>query len=344
MKIGIIGATGLVGQKFVQLLSDHPCFEISELVASGSSAGKKYKNAVENKLEGIPARLRDKKVKRYMDILNCKLIFSALPSNVAGEIEKSLIERGYIVLTNASSHRMDPEVPLVIPEVNPEHIELVKSQKKELDKEGFIVANPNCSTIQLALALKPIHEWFGIEKINCVTLQALSGAGYSGINALEAADNVIPYIGDEEKKIENETLKIFGDLHNSRIKREEFSISASCNRVNVRNGHIENVSVDLKEDTSPSELKECLKEFKAKPQKSDFPTAPTSPVILSERKDRPQPRIDLHKDSSMSVHVGRVRRDNILDFKFIILGHNLIRGAAGASILNAELLFSENII
>lgn len=344
MKVGIVGATGLVGQRFVQLLNVHPYFEISELVASADSAGKKYEDATDRLVIRLPSEIKDKKVKNIKEDLDCKVIFSALPSSVAGELELSLVKRGFIVLTNASSHRMDDDVPLVVPEVNPSHIGLIEKEHEIDNNKGFIVANPNCSTIQLALAVKPIHEKFGIKKMNVVTLQALSGAGYKGVGALEAADNVIPFISGEEEKIEEEMLKIFGRLNKDGIKNENLTLSASCNRVNVSDGHLENVSIELDEKCDLNELKKCLKEFKGKPQKLDLPTAPGNPIILSDLPDRPQPRIELDNHDPMSVHVGRVRKDTIFDFKLIILGHNTIRGAAGASVLNAELLYSEGYI
>ncbi|MBS3817259.1 MAG: aspartate-semialdehyde dehydrogenase [Candidatus Thermoplasmatota archaeon] len=341
MKVGIVGSTGLVGQQFIRLLSRHPYFEISELVASEESANKPYEDAVENKIRRIPEKVRKKSVSAIDDELDCRVIFSALPSKVAREAERDLVERGHIVLTNASAHRMESHVPLVIPEVNPDHIGLIEELDRE-DGEGFIVANPNCSVIQLAIALKPIHEKFGIKKIDVVTLQALSGAGYDGVGALEAADNVIPYIPNEEEKIKEEIPKLFGELNGGEINREKFRISSSCNRVNISDGHLENVSIELEEETSTSEVKKALEEFRGLPQ--DLPSSPETPIKFSEEKDRPQPRVDLGGDTPMSVHVGRLREDNILDYKFIVLGHNTIRGAAGASILNAELLYSKGLV
>ncbi|MFO7792119.1 MAG: aspartate-semialdehyde dehydrogenase [Candidatus Saliniplasma sp.] len=343
MKVGIIGATGLVGQRFVQLLNNHPYFEISELVASEESVNKAYEDAVENKIKRIPKEVKGKNVSAVDDDLDCQVVFSALPSRVAGEAERSLVERGHVVLTNASSHRMEEGVPLVIPEVNPDHVQLVERWVEEKD-QGFIVANPNCSTIQLALALKPIYDRFCIDKVNVVTLQALSGAGYGGVAALEAADNVIPYIPGEEEKIEKEMLKIFGKLDDDGIERDDLTVSASCNRVNVSDGHLESVSIETSEKPELSELKGCLKDFKGVPQELNLPSAPKRPVVLCKGKDRPQPRVDLEDNHSMSVYVGRVRKDSILDYKFTVLGHNTIRGAAGASVLNAELLHSRGYL
>jgi len=343
MKVGILGATGLVGQRFIQLLGNHPYFEITELIASRDSVGKTYENAARYSPINIPDRIKDKKVKDIEDNLDCRLIFSALPSKAATDIEISLKKRGFIVLTNASSHRMDGDVPLVIPEINSEHIDLIKDHEEE-DHSGYIVSNPNCSTIQLALTLKPIHDYIGVKKINIVTLQALSGAGYRGVNALETADNVIPYITGEEEKIEEELGKIFGRLDEDRICNEDLTVSASCNRVNVSDGHLENVSIETVDRCSISKLKESLKDYRGVPQKLKLPTAPERPIILCEENDRPQPRLDLDGSDPMSVYVGRVREDNILDYKFVILGHNTIRGAAGASILNAELLYSKGYI
>ncbi len=343
MKVGIVGATGLVGQRFVQLLEDHPYFEISELVASETSAGKRYEEAIENEIRDTPETIGNKLVKDLDDDLDCRLIFSALPAKIAKKIEISLMEKGYGILTNASVHRMAPDVPLLIPEVNSDHLKLIKEQQ-EIKHDGFLIANPNCSTIQLALALKPIEESFGLKKINVVTLQALSGAGYKGVGAFESADNVIPFIPGEENKIEEELKKIFGKLNGDCIEKEKFMTSASCNRVNITDGHLENVSIELKEQTDIEELKEIIENFT--PLENDcLPTAPAKPLIYIDEKDRPQPRIELSSlEKSMSVYIGRLRNDPILDFKFIILGHNTIRGAAGASILNAELLYSKGLI
>jgi aspartate-semialdehyde dehydrogenase len=238
---------------------------------------------------------------------------------------------------------MDDDVPLVIPEVNPEHIDLIKDHEEE-DHSGYIVANPNCSTIQLALALKPIHDYIGVKQVNIVTLQALSGAGYNGVNALEAADNVIPFIKGEEEKIEEELGKIFGILDEDKICNEDLTVNASCNRVNVSDGHLENVSIGTVDRCSISKLKESLKDYRGVPQKLKLPTAPERPIILCEENDRPQPRLELDGSDPMSVYVGRVRKDSILDYKFVILGHNTVRGAAGASVLNAELLYSRGYI
>ncbi len=343
MKVGIVGATGLVGQRFVQLLEDHPYFEISELVASEASVGKRYKKAIENKIRRVPDKIGNKSVKSIEEDLDCRLIFSALPSKIAKNVERTLVKRGYGVLTNASTHRMDTDVPLLIPEVNPDHLELVRTQQVSED-EGFLVANPNCSTIQLALALKPIEDKFGLKKINIVTLQALSGAGYKGVGALESADNIIPFIPGEETKIEEEFGKIFGVLNKNSIDQKRLVVSASCNRVNITDGHLENVSIEVEKSASRYDLKETFKNF-APSQNNDLPTAPKFPLIYLEEKDRPQPRLELNDlDDSMSVYIGRLKEDPILDFKFIILGHNTIRGAAGASILNAELIYSKGLI
>ncbi len=343
MKVGIVGATGLVGQRFVHMLNGHPYFEISELVASEGSVNKAYEDAVENKIKRIPKEVREKSVSAVDDELDCEVIFSALPSKVARDVERSLIQRGHVVLTNASPHRMQEDVPLVIPEVNPDHVQLIEKQVEEKE-QGFIVANPNCSTIQLALALKPIYDSFGIDKVNVVTLQALSGAGYGGVAALEAADNVIPYIPGEEEKIEKEMTKIFGELDGDGIEKDDLTVSASCNRVNISDGHLESVSIETSEKVELSELKRCFKNFKGVPQELNLPSAPKRPIVLRKGKDRPQPRVELEEKHSMSVYVGRVREDSILDFKFTVLGHNTIRGAAGASVLNAELLYSKGLI
>ncbi len=338
MKVGIVGATGMVGRKFLQLLKDHPYFEISDLMASKKSAGKRYSKACENLNIDLPERIKEMKVKTVEDELNSDLIFSALPSSAAKDIEQNLVKKGNIVASNASCHRMDEDVPLVVPEVNPDHLDLVNHQKEEKESQGFIVTNPNCTTIQLVLALEPLREDFGLGSVNIVSMQALSGAGYPGVPSLDMVDNVLPYIDGEEDKVENEPRKIFGELKDKRILKPDITISASCSRVGVSEGHLESVSVKLGKDSSIEELKKSMRNFQGVPQKLDLPTAPENPIIVMEESNRPQPKLDRNKEDSMAVVVGRLREDSILDYKFTVLGHNTIRGAAGASVLNAELL------
>lgn len=344
MKVGVIGATGIVGQRFVHLLEEHPFFELNELVASSRSEGKKYSNAVNHLVKPIPEKFANMEVKTYDQDLDCDLVFSALPSGAAKKIEGDLAERGFVVASNASYHRMDEDVPLVIPEVNPEHLDLIDIQRDDRDTDGYIVTNPNCSTIQLAIALKPLHERYTVKGINVVTMQAVSGSGYPGVASLDITDNILPYIGGEEEKLEEEPLKLFGDVNNRKIDEEDIKVSASCNRVNVVDSHLENVSVSLEEEVGLKELKNTMSEFKGLPQELNLPTAPSDPIVVMEEPDRPQPRLDRNKENSMATVVGRVREDPIMDFKFLVLGHNTIRGAAGASVLNAELLYKKELI
>lgn len=344
MKVGVIGATGIVGQRFVHLLEEHPFFELNELVASSRSEGKKYSNAVNHLVKPIPEKFANMEVKTYDQDLDCDLVFSALPSGAAKKIEGDLAERGFVVASNASYHRMDEDVPLVIPEVNPEHLDLIDIQRDNRDTDGYIVTNPNCSTIQLAIALKPLHETYTVKGINVVTMQAVSGSGYPGVASLDITDNILPYIGGEEEKLKEEPLKLFGDVNNRKIDEEDIKVSASCNRVNVVDSHLENVSVSLEEEVGLKELKNTMSEFKGLPQELNLPTAPSDPIVVMEEPDRPQPRLDRNKENSMATVVGRVREDPIMDFKFLVLGHNTIRGAAGASVLNAELLYKKELI
>lgn len=335
------GATGVVGQQFVYLLQDHPTFELTELIASERSKGKNYGDACNHKM-GLPVSksIAEKAVVGLEEDLDCELVFSALPSQVAGKIETRLAMDGLAVSSNAGAHRMEANVPLVIPEVNPDHFQLIKHQKTD----GFIVTNPNCTTSQLVLALKPLEDGFGLEGVLLTSMQALSGAGYPGVASLDVIDNVLPFIQGEEEKVESETLKLLGTLKEEKIVPADIAISASCNRVNVFNGHLECVSVKLKEKTTVEAIKDELRNFRGLPQKLKLPSAPPRPIIVMNSVDRPQPRLDRDIGQGMASVVGRIRKDVVLDFKFIVLGHNLIRGAAGASILNAELLHAMKYI
>jgi aspartate-semialdehyde dehydrogenase len=340
--VGILGATGMVGQRFIQLLDNHPWFEIAELAASERSAGRSYAGAVEGRWKisaDIPEAVKDMKVKLCKPNLDCKLVFSALDSSVAGPIEEEFAGAGYIVASNAKNHRMDPDVPLIIPEVNPEHLEIVKQQKTK----GFIVTNPNCSTIGLVLALAPLHKQFGIDKVCVTTMQALSGAGYPGVASLDIIDNVIPFIGGEEGKMESEPLKILGSIKNNQFVNADISISAQCNRVHTKDGHLETVNLSLSKKVRLDDVKECINNFN--PLKDlKLPTAPNPPIIIREEEDRPQPRLDRDAGKGMAVVVGRVRECPILGYRMLVLSHNTIRGAAGASVLNAELMKAKGFI
>lgn len=340
--VGILGATGSVGQKFVELLADHPWFEIAALAASERSSGRVYKDAANWFMQNpIPDNIAGMRVNRCEPGLPCRIVFSGLDASVAGEIETEFANAGYIVVSNARNHRMDSDVPLLIPEVNSDHLDIVTRQKYG---KGMIVTNPNCSTIGFVIALKPLIDSFGIEAVNVVTLQALSGAGYPGVPALDSLDNVIPFIGGEEQKMESEPLKILGEYKNGAIRNIELKISAQCNRVPVSDGHLECVSVKLKKKAAIENLKAAWNDFSGEPQKLNLPFAPEHPIHYFEEDKFPQPKIHRNIDKGMAVSIGRLRACSIFDYKFILLAHNTIRGAAGGAILNAELMVSKGYI
>ena len=345
IKVGVLGATGMVGQRFIELLQNHPWFELTELAASEKSAGKTYEDAMEGRWKvsaQIPEKFRKIEVKECKPNLDCKVVFSALDSSVAGLVEEDFAKNGYVVSSNSKNHRMEDDVPLLIPEVNAEHLSIIKKQKKRFGK-GFIVTNPNCSAIGLVIALKPLQDSFGLRKVFVTTMQALSGAGYPGVASLDILDNVIPYIGDEEEKIENETLKLLGKVENGRFIFANIKMSAQCNRVNVKDGHLEAVNVELGKKADLESVKNAFRNFN--PLKNlKLPSAPNPPIIVREEIDRPQPKYDREAGNSMAVTVGRIRKCNILDYRFLVLSHNTIRGAAGAAILNAELMVSKGYI
>jgi aspartate-semialdehyde dehydrogenase len=346
IKVGVLGATGAVGQKFVMLLEDHPWFELCELAASDRSAGKTYKEATAwRQYKPIPERLKDQTIKPCEPGLDCRIVFSGLDSSVAGEIEKSFAQSGYIVVSNSRNHRMDEDVPLLVPEINPEHLALIKSQRTRRGWSGAIVTNPNCSTIGLVMALAPLHRRFGVKRVIVVTMQALSGAGYPGHSAIDMIGNVIPFIGGgEEEKIETETLKIMGSVEGDRVQFADCLISAHTNRVSVEDGHMECVSVELEKKATPQEVAEVLMSFRSLPQELRLPSAPERPVIVTDERDRPQPRFDRDAGEGMSAVVGRIRECPVFDIRFVVLSHNTIRGAAGAAILNAELMKAQEMV
>lgn len=340
--VGILGATGSVGQKLVELLGCHPWFEVTAVAASERSAGKTYAEAVNWLMpRPIPSHVAALKVMPCKPDLPCSLVFSGLDSNVAGEIETHFAEHGYFVVSNSRNHRMDSDVPLLIPEINDEHLELIKSQKFS---KGKIVTNPNCSVIGLAIALKPLFDNFGIESVHVVTLQAISGAGYPGIASLDILDNAIPFINGEEEKIETEPLKIFGKYEHSRITDADFKISAHCNRVSVTDGHLECVSVKLKTKPSKEQIINAWNSFKGEPQNLLLPSAPEKAIHYFENDMCPQPKLHRNLDKGMAVSIGRLRECSLFDYKFAILSHNTVRGAAGGAILNAELLVKKGHI
>jgi len=347
-KVAILGATGAVGQRFIQLLQNHPWFEIEVLAASEKSAGKPYGKACNWILEcEMPSEIADMPVvnidiKSVEKAGNVDFVFSALPSDVAGPVEEEFAKT-YPVFSKASAHRLEEDVPLLIPEVNPEHLELVEIQRKRRSWSGFISTDPNCSTIQLAITLKPLMQ-FGLKKVIVSTMQALSGAGFPGVPSLSIIDNVLPYIPGEEEKIERETLKILGRLREGKVIPANIQVSASCNRVNVKDGHLECVFVEFERKPSIEEVKEAFKNFKGEPQELKLPSAPENPIVVREEIDRPQPRYDRNEGKGMSVVVGRIREDSVLTIKYICLGHNTIRGAAGAGLLSAELAAKKGYI
>ena len=338
IKVGILGATGMVGQRFIQLLENHPWFEISALAASERSAGKNYQESMIGrwKLETpIPQDVAGMEVKECTPDLDCRVVFSALDSNVAGPVEEEFACAGYVVSSNSKNHRMDDDVPLLIPEINGDHLEIIPAQKKRIGSKGFIVTNPNCSTIGLVMGVAPLHKKYGVTKIVVTTMQALSGAGYPGVASLDIIDNVVPYIGGEEDKVETEPQKILGAVKNNRFAMADILISASCNRINVKDGHLETVSIEMQAKPSREELIATLKDYN--PLKGlNLPFAPSQPIMVREENDRPQPRFDRDEGKGMTCVVGRIRKCSILDYKFLVLSHNTIRGAAGAAILNAE--------
>lgn len=346
LRVGILGATGSVGQRFVQLLENHPWFKITALLASDKSSGKPYKYAVNWKMNTyIPPEVANLTVYNAVSQLPCDFVFSALDSSVAGPIEEVFATNGYPVISNSKNHRMDEDVPLLIPEVNPDHIVLIKLQKKKRGyTTGFIVTNPNCSAVGLTLALKPLHDVYGVTKVNVVTMQAISGAGFPGVSSLDITDNIIPYIIGEEEKIETEPNKILGRYNNQKLEHATITISAQCNRVPVIDGHTEAVSIKLKKKTSLDSIKQTFNSFYALPQKLQLPSAPKHPIVVQDELDRPQPRLDRDRENGMSVSIGRFRPCSVFDFKFIVLSHNTIRGAAGAAILNAELLYKKGYL
>jgi aspartate-semialdehyde dehydrogenase len=344
LKAAILGATGMVGQIFVQLLMGHPWFIISAVAASEKSFGRRYSEAVKwRSTRSLPEDIAELEVVEInpKSIGDADLVFSALPADVAGKVEEEFAEAGYVVLSNASAHRMDPDVPLLNPEVNCDHICLIDEQRRRRKWDGAIVTNPNCSTAILTLSLKPIYDNFGINKVLVSTMQALSGAGYPGVSSLDIVDNVIPYIQNEEEKIQSETLKIFG----SPSKTADFRVSASCHRVATLDGHMEAVFVELARDADPESIIDSMENFVGEPQRLKLPFAPAKPIVVKREEDRPQVRLDRMEGHGMSVVVGRVRRDPALNgVKYVVIGHNTIRGAAGCAILNAEYLKIKNYI
>ena len=344
-RVGILGATGMVGQRFAQLLENHPQFEITALAASDRSQGKQYAEACTWRLSGaMPVALRSLVVQPPRPPLDCDLVFSSLPGDIARETEDSFAKAGCPVISNSSAFRMDDDVPLLIPEVNHDHLALLEHQRRSYSSGGFIVTNPNCSTIMLVLALAPLQVRFGVEATVATTLQALSGAGYPGVASLDILDNVLPYIAGEEEKIETETRKILGSLNDNRIDDAPLAVSAQCHRVNVMDGHMAAVRVKLRRKVSIAEVREAFESFSSVPQELRLHSAPQRVIEVRDEPDRPQPKLDRDAGDGMTITIGRLLDDAVLDYRFVVLSHNTIRGAAGAAILNAELLIAKGYL
>jgi len=343
--VGILGATGMVGQHFVKFLQNHPWFEIAWVAASDRSAGKPYREATAWRLDGLmPSGVEQMKVDECKTGNGApRLVFSAMDASVATEIERAFAQAGHVVVSNSRNHRMEPDVPLLIPEVNPDHLKIIPLQQRRRGWKGQIATNPNCSTIVLAMALAPLKQ-FGIRRVVATTMQAISGAGYPGVASMDINANVIPFIGSEEEKMQQETQKILGDFTGEAIQPLAAKVSAHCNRVPVVDGHMVATSVELERKPKLDELIQALDSFRSVPQQRNLPSAPERPVQYMEAPDRPQPRRDVERDHGMAVYVGRLRECPALDYKFIALGHNTIRGAAGAAVLNAELMYSEGLL
>jgi len=343
--VGILGATGVVGQRFVQMLENHPWFEVAWLAASDRSEGRLYSEAAHWHLKTVmPSRVAQMRVAQAQPEGAPKVIFAALDASIAAEMEPRFAAAGCAVITNSSALRMQSDVPLVIPEINPDHMKLIESQAWRKKSGGFVVTNPNCSAIGLVMALKPLQNAFGIETVMAVTMQAVSGAGYPGVASLDILGNVIPYIPKEEEKMVEETKKLLGRLNGAGIVSGNFAMSTHCNRVAVEDGHMESVSLKLKKKAQPEEIIRAWNGFRSLPQELRLPSAPEQPVHYADAANRPQPRFDVNAGAGMTATVGRLRPCEVLDWKFTVLSHNTIRGAAGAAVLNGELLKAQGYL
>lgn len=334
----------MVGQNFARLLANHPWFELTWVGASDRSAGKKYAEATSWRLDGaMPASVANLTVSECKPAGAPKLVFSSMDANVATEIEQEFAAAGHIVVSNSKNFRMYDDVPLLVPEVNADHLALIAAQRAARGWQGAIVTNPNCVAVPLAMALAPFKP-YGIEKVFTTSMQAVSGAGYPGVASMDILGNVVPYIGGEEPKVEEEPLKILGQLKGGKVEFLPATISAHCNRVPVVDGHTLTVSVQLREKVKKAELLEKIRAFRGLPQERSLPSAPPVPLLYLEEDNRPQPRRDIDRDGGMTVTMGRLRECPLFDWKFVCLGHNTVRGAAGAAILNAELMKSEGLL
>jgi len=345
IEVGILGATGMVGQQFIALLANHPWFKVAWLGASQRSEGKPYCEATSWRLpSALPADVARMHVEEAAPGRAPKLVFSGLDSSVAGEIEGAFARAGHVIVSNSRNYRMEADVPLLIPEVNADHLALLDRQAAAHGWKGRIVTNPNCATVVLAMALAPLRQ-FGLTKTMVTTLQAISGAGYPGVPSWDILGNIIPHIGGgEEEKIETETKKILGRLYGGAVENHPVVVSATTTRVPVRDGHTGSVSVALEQRPDHAAIIDAWTSFKGKPQQMDLPSAPPQPIVYLTEANRPQPMLDVNRDGGMTVSVGRLRPCPVLDVKFVALGHNTIRGAAGAAILNAELMHREGLL
>jgi aspartate-semialdehyde dehydrogenase len=339
IKAGVLGATGAVGQRFIEALADHPWFEITSIAASSRSVGKKYKDAANWRLESqMPEEVVETEVVP-VDVrsVDADLVFSALPADLAKKVEADFAKAGFVVASNAGAFRKEPDVPLMIPEVNPDHLGLIDVQKDNRGWDGCIVTNPNCTAIMFTVTLKPLLQ-FGLENVTVASMQAISGAGYDGIPSMSIIENVVPYISGEEEKVESEPKKLLGEFDGSQINPIDINISASCHRVPVMDGHLEAIWVGMKDDPSPDKVSRAFTDFD--PGLSDLPSEPDKVIIVRDEPDRPQPRLDRNAGGGMSVSVGRIRSG----IRYVVMGHNTIRGAAGASVLNAELMYKKGYV
>jgi aspartate-semialdehyde dehydrogenase len=344
IEVGILGGTGMVGQHFIRFLDGHPWFKLTWIGASERSAGKKLKDATAWRLEGeMSAPSAEITVSDSKPGNAPQLVFSAMDASVATEIEREFARAGHIIVSNSRNHRMEADVPLLVPEINAGHLALIHSQQKSRGWKGMIVTNPNCSTVVLTMALAPLVQ-FGIERVMAATMQAVSGAGYPGVASMDIVANVIPFIGGEEEKMQQETQKILGGFSNGRVEPLKARVSAHCHRVAVTDGQTVAASVELSSKPQLGHVRHAIENFLGIPQERGLPSAPRRPVIYMPEHDRPQPRRDAGRENGMSVFVGRLRECPVLDLKFVACGHNTIRGAAGAAVLNAELMVSEGFL
>jgi aspartate-semialdehyde dehydrogenase len=342
--VGILGATGMVGQQFVKFLQNHPWFEVAWMGASDRSAGKPYREATSWRLDGtMPSAVQDLEVHECKPVDAPRLVFSSMDAAVATEIEREFAKAGHVVVSNSRNHRMEPDVPLLIPEINSDHLKIIPHQQRVRGWKGQIATNPNCSTMVLALALAPLKQ-FGITRVIVTTMQAISGAGYPGVASMDINANVIPFVGGEEEKMQQETQKILGDFTGEGLRPLDARVSAHCNRVPVVDGHTITVSVALERKPTRDDMIRALVNYRSVPQERKLPSAPPHPIIYMEENDRPQPRRDVERERGMAMFVGRLRECPVLDYKFVALGHNTVRGAAGAAVLNAELMYSEGLL